>query len=94
MQQQKETLRKQRDDYDKRRLVLRRELKILKEQRVKLTSGSDEPPSPTTKNFLKENDRLQVSRWEQTGPLKGTVEGGFNVFWMHYMSRFLFTVVY
>lgn len=61
MQQQKETLRKQRDDYDKRRLVLRRELKILKEQRVKLTSGSDEPPSPTTKNFLKENDRLQVS---------------------------------
>lgn len=62
MQQQKETLRKQRDDYDKRRLVLRRELKILKEQRVKLTSGSNEPPSPTTKNFLKENDRLQVSR--------------------------------
>lgn len=61
MQQQKETLRKQRDDYDKRRLVLRRELKILKEQRVKLTDGSHEPPSPTTKNFLKENDRLQVN---------------------------------
>lgn len=60
MLQQKETLRKQRDDYDKRRLGLRKELKILKEQRFKLTSGSNGPPSPTTKNFLKDNDKLQV----------------------------------
>lgn len=58
MEQQKATLRKQREDYEKRRVVLRRELKILKEQRTKLTA--DDPPSPTTKNFLKENDRLLV----------------------------------
>lgn len=62
MEQQKATLRKQREDYEKRRVVLRRELKILSEQRQKLTSGSNEPPSPTTKNFLKDNDRLQVNQ--------------------------------
>lgn len=56
---QRETLRKQRQDYKRRSNALKRELGILKDQREELQAGS-EPPSPTTKGFLKENDRLQV----------------------------------
>ena len=59
---QRETLRKQHDDYQRRATALKRELKILKEQRGDLVGGS-EPPSPTTSGFLKENDRLQVRLW-------------------------------
>lgn len=57
---QRATLRKQREDYKRRSTALKRELNILKEQRDDLLSGQ-EPPSPTTKGFLKENDRLQVN---------------------------------
>lgn len=60
MKNQRATLCKQRDDYKSRATALRRELKILKEQREDLVSGG-EPPSPTTNGFLKENDRLQVN---------------------------------
>lgn len=74
MQQQKETLRKQRDDYDKRRLGLRRELKILKEQRLKLTDVSHEPPSPTTRDFLKENDRLQAQIENKMSTIDNVIE--------------------
>lgn len=56
---QRATLRKQREDYKRRSTALKRELNILKEQREDLVSSS-EPPSPTTKGFVKENDRLQV----------------------------------
>lgn len=57
---QRDTIRKQRDDYKRRATALKRELKILREQREELASGT-EPPSPTTNGFLKENDRLQVN---------------------------------
>lgn len=59
---QRATLRKQREDYRRRSNALKRELNILREQRDDLISGS-EPPSPTTKGFLKENDRLQVNKY-------------------------------
>lgn len=57
---QRATLGKQREDYKRRATALKRELHTLKEQRDDLVSGS-EPPSPTTKGFIKENDRLQVT---------------------------------
>lgn len=57
---QRDTIRKQRDDYTRRASALKRELITLKEQREELATGN-EPPSPTTHNFIKENDRLQVN---------------------------------
>lgn len=57
---QRDTIRKQRDDYIKRSSALKRELIALKEQREELILGN-EPPSPTTKSFINENDRLQVN---------------------------------
>lgn len=57
---QRASLKKQRDDYMQRAGALKRELKILKQQRADLSSGR-EPPSPTTNSFIKENDKLQVS---------------------------------
>lgn len=56
---QRDTIRKQRDDYIRRASTLKRELKTLKEQREELITGTA-PPSPTTHGFIKENDRLQV----------------------------------
>lgn len=56
---QRDTIRKQRDDYIRRASALKRELIALKEQREELITGN-EPPSPTTHSFVKENDRLQV----------------------------------
>lgn len=61
---QRATLGKQREDYKRRATALKRELNTLKEQRDDLVSGS-EPPSPTTKGFIKENDRLQVTKRTQ-----------------------------
>lgn len=60
MRNQRASLKKQRDDYMQRAGALKRELKILKQQRADLSSGR-EPPSPTTNSFIKENDKLQVS---------------------------------
>lgn len=57
---QRDTIRKQRDDYIRRASALKRELIVLKEQREELITGN-EPPSPTTHSFVKENDRLQVN---------------------------------
>lgn len=57
---QKEELKKQRTNYVKKVSLLKKEMKVLKEQHDDLTAG-DAPPSPTTKNFIEENDRLQVS---------------------------------
>lgn len=56
---QKEELKKQRTNYVKKVSLLKKEMKVLKEQRDDLTAG-DAPPSPTTKNFIEENDRIQV----------------------------------
>lgn len=62
---QRDTIRKQRDDYIRRASALKRELITLKQQREELTTGN-EPPSPTTHTFVKENDRLQVNINEMT----------------------------
>lgn len=56
---QRDTIRKQRDDYIRRANALKRELITLKEQREEMVAGNA-PPSPTTNGFIKENDRLQV----------------------------------
>lgn len=71
---QRDTIRKQRDDYKRRATALKRELITLKEQREELVSGN-EPPSPTTNGFIKENDRLQVN----TNPIA-------NVLFLFYLS--------
>jgi hypothetical protein len=61
MQNQRAALRKQQEDYVARAAALKKELKTLKQQRSKLVSLRN-PPSPTTNGFIKENDKLQVSR--------------------------------
>lgn len=62
---QRAQLGKQREDYRRRATALKRELHTLKEQREDLVAGG-EPPSPTTKGFIKENDRLQVTKHTHT----------------------------
>lgn len=58
-EKQKDELKKQRANYVKKVTILKKEMKVLKDQREDLASG-EAPPSPTTKNFIEENDRLQV----------------------------------
>ena len=58
---QREAIKKQRDQYISRSQILKRELKVLKEQRTALIEGTpSNPPSPKTNKFVKENDKLQV----------------------------------
>lgn len=62
MQQQKATLTKQREDYVKKAMVLRRELDDMKQQKQDLSSGD---MSEREMRFVfKENDRLQVKATE------------------------------
>lgn len=56
---QRDELKKQRTSYLKKTSVLKKELKMLKEQRKDLHKDSV-PPSPTTKGFIDENEKLQV----------------------------------
>lgn len=56
---QRDELKKQRTSYLKKTAVLKKELKMLKEQRKDLHSGKA-PASPTTKGFIDENEKLQV----------------------------------
>lgn len=56
---QRDEIRKQRTSYLKKTSVLKKELKMLKEQRKDLHSGKA-PASPTTKGFIDENEKLQV----------------------------------
>ncbi|XP_037039241.1 zinc finger matrin-type protein CG9776 isoform X1 [Bradysia coprophila] len=70
---QRATLGKQREDYKRRAAALKRELNTLKEQRDDLTSGG-EPPSPTTKGFIKENDRLQLQIDNKITSIENVIE--------------------
>lgn len=70
---QRDTIRKQRDDYIRRSSALKRELIALKEQREELISGN-EPPSPTTHSFVKENDRLQSQIENKIGTIENVIE--------------------
>lgn len=60
IQQQKATLTKQREDYVKKALVLRKELEELKLQKQELTGN--EKSERELRYVLKENERLQVSK--------------------------------
>lgn len=60
---QRDELKKQRMSYLKKTSGLKKELKLLKDQRKELISDKA-PPSPTTKGFLDENDKLQVCRMD------------------------------
>lgn len=57
---QRDELKRQRSSYLKKTSLLRQELKMLKDQRKDLHSGGAAPPSPTTKGFIDENEKLQV----------------------------------
>lgn len=59
---QRDELKRQRSSYLKKTSLLRQELKMLKDQRKDLHSGGAAPPSPTTKGFIDENEKLQVCR--------------------------------
>ncbi|GAB0094945.1 hypothetical protein DMENIID0001_102710 [Sergentomyia squamirostris] len=73
MKNQRATLKKQREDYQRRAGALTRELKILKEQRNKL-AAVNQPHSPTTRNFLKENDRLQSQIQNKLGTIENVID--------------------
>ncbi|XP_058824877.1 zinc finger matrin-type protein CG9776 [Topomyia yanbarensis] len=70
---QRASLKKQRDDYQRRAGALKRELKILKQQRGDLSSGRD-PPSPTTSNFIKENDKLQSQIQSKISTIENVID--------------------
>lgn len=58
---QREGLKKQRDQYISRSEKMKRELKMLKEQKSGFLDGlGKRSPSPKTSGFIKENDKLQV----------------------------------
>jgi hypothetical protein len=58
---QRDGLKKQRDQYIGRSEKMKRELKVLKEQKTDLTAGHGKrSPSPKTNGFIKENEKLQV----------------------------------
>uniref|UniRef100_A0A1B0GNK4 Uncharacterized protein n=1 Tax=Phlebotomus papatasi TaxID=29031 RepID=A0A1B0GNK4_PHLPP len=73
MQNQRATLKKQREDYQRRASALTRELKILREQRNKL-AAVNQPHSPTTRNFLKENDRLQSQIQHKLSTIENVID--------------------
>lgn len=62
---QRDALRKQRDEYHVRAASLRKEIKVLKQKKADLIgNNSNGPPSPKTGQFCKENDKLQVRYFE------------------------------
>lgn len=71
---QRLALEKQRDDCKQRATALARELEILRNQRKDLTSSSKRSPSPTTMNFIRENDKLQAAIQEKLSTIKNVIE--------------------
>ncbi|XP_055378225.1 zinc finger matrin-type protein CG9776 [Condylostylus longicornis] len=59
IQNQREELKKQRNDYLRKSDTMKKELKMLKEQMIDLIGSGDAPPSPTTKGYIDENEKLQ-----------------------------------
>lgn len=70
---QRLALEKQRDDCRQRATALSRELEMLRNQRKDLTS-SKRSPSPTTMNFIRENDKLQAAIQEKLSTIKNVIE--------------------
>lgn len=71
---QRLALEKQRDDCKQRATALSRELDMLRNQRKDLTSSSKRSPSPTTMNFIRENDKLQAAIQEKLSTIKNVIE--------------------
>ena len=59
---QREDLKRQLDQYISRAEKMKRELKVLKDQKSDLLDGlGKRSPSPKTNGFIKENEKLQVN---------------------------------
>ncbi|KMZ01414.1 zinc finger matrin-type protein CG9776 isoform X2 [Drosophila simulans] len=72
-EKQKDELKKQRANYVKKVTLLKKEMKVLKDQREDLAAG-DAPPSPTTKNFIEENDRLQMQIKKKLDTIENVID--------------------
>ncbi|EDV47764.1 uncharacterized protein Dere_GG11663 [Drosophila erecta] len=72
-EKQKDELKKQRTNYVKKVTLLKKEMKVLKDQREDLAAG-DAPPSPTTKNFIEENDRLQMQIKKKLDTIENVID--------------------
>jgi len=64
-EKQKDELKKQRANYVKKVTLLKKEMKVLRDQREDLAAG-EAPPSPTTKNFI-EGRRIRSSTHRRLG---------------------------
>lgn len=72
-EKQKDELKKQRANYVKKVTLLKKEMKVLRDQREDLAAG-EAPPSPTTKNFIEENDRLQVQIKKKLDTIENVID--------------------
>ncbi|XP_017119791.1 zinc finger matrin-type protein CG9776 isoform X1 [Drosophila elegans] len=72
-EKQKDELKKQRANYVKKVTLLKKEMKVLREQREDLTAG-EAPPSPTTKTFISENDRLQIQIKKKLDTIENVID--------------------
>ncbi|KAL9885611.1 zinc finger matrin-type protein CG9776 isoform 1-T2 [Glossina fuscipes fuscipes] len=70
---QRDELKKQRTSYLKKTSVLKKELKMLKEQRKDLHKDSV-PPSPTTKGFIDENEKLQNQIQKKLSTIENVID--------------------
>ncbi|XP_016950651.1 zinc finger matrin-type protein CG9776 isoform X3 [Drosophila biarmipes] len=72
-EKQKDELKKQRANYVKKVTLLKKEMKVLRDQREDLAAG-EAPPSPTTKNFIEENDRLQIQIKKKLDTIENVID--------------------
>ncbi|XP_005185583.2 zinc finger matrin-type protein CG9776 [Musca domestica] len=70
---QRDELKKQRTSYLKKTAILKKELKMLKEQRKELHSGKA-PASPTTKGFIDENEKLQSQIQKKLSTIENVID--------------------
>ncbi|KNC33977.1 Zinc finger matrin-type protein [Lucilia cuprina] len=70
---QRDELKKQRTSYLKKTAVLKKELKMLKEQRKDLHTGGA-PASPTTKGFIDENEKLQNQIQKKLNTIENVID--------------------
>ncbi|XP_011193968.2 zinc finger matrin-type protein CG9776 isoform X1 [Zeugodacus cucurbitae] len=71
---QRDELKRQRSSYLKKTSLLRKELKMLKDQRKDLHSGGAAPPSPTTKGFIDENEKLQNQIQKKLNTIENVID--------------------
>ncbi|XP_067637318.1 zinc finger matrin-type protein CG9776 isoform X2 [Eurosta solidaginis] len=71
---QRDELKRQRSSYLKKTSLLRKELKMLKEQRKDLHKSTGAPPSPTTKGFIDENEKLQNQIQKKLSTIENVID--------------------